>query len=85
MLTRSPTRFAASASAIAARPDVELLAATWLIEAPRGQVDYVIHPATESVRPTGTFKPAAKFNSDVEGTRRVLELARGRGVRRLLY
>ena len=86
VLTRSPTRFAASASAIAARPDVELLAGDMAgFEAPRGQVDYVIHAATESVGPTGTFDPAAKFNSDVEGTRRVLELARGRGVRRLLY
>ena len=52
---------------------------------PDGGIDFVVHAATETVGPPGTYDPVHKFDSDVRGTERVLATARARGARRLLF
>jgi dTDP-glucose 4,6-dehydratase len=86
VLTRDPKGFSVSAPALTAHPAIALLAGDMRsFTFPDGQVDYVVHAATETVGIPGTYDPVHKFNADVEGTRRVVALARERGARRLLF
>jgi dTDP-glucose 4,6-dehydratase len=86
VLTRDPKGFSVSAPALAAHPSIGLLAGDMRsFTFPDGRVDYVVHAATETVGMPGTYDPVHKFDADVEGTRRVVALARERGARRLLF
>jgi dTDP-glucose 4,6-dehydratase len=86
ILTRDPVRFAVSAPSLAAHPSIALLAGDMgSFAPPDGDIDFVIHAATEMVGPPGTYDPVHKFDSDVEGMRRVLATGRQRGARRLIF
>ena len=52
---------------------------------PDGEFPYVIHAATERQFAPTAEHPIGAFDSDVGGTRRVLEFARLHGVRRFLF
>jgi dTDP-glucose 4,6-dehydratase len=52
---------------------------------PDGAFTHVVHAATQTVISRDALDPLAKFDSDLEGTRRVLELARSRHARRFLF
>ena len=54
-------------------------------EYPEGEFPFAIHAATEPYRPPDRQSPLSVFEADMEGTRRVLELARQRGTRRFLF
>jgi dTDP-glucose 4,6-dehydratase len=86
VLTRDPRRFMISSPSLAAHPAIRLSAGDMRsFTPPEGELDFVIHAATETVGQPGTYDPADKFDADVEGTRRVLAIARERGARRLLF
>ena len=54
-------------------------------EYPEGSFPLVIHAATERYFPPSADRPAATFSRDVSATERVLDLARERRTRRLLF
>jgi dTDP-glucose 4,6-dehydratase len=86
LLTRRPEAFRARSPHLAADRAVTLLpgdAASF--EYPEGPFPLVIHAATERWFAPDAERPAGIFDSDVAATRRVLELARARGTRRLLF
>jgi dTDP-glucose 4,6-dehydratase len=86
VLSRYPGRFAEVAPGLATHPAVELVAGDMQsFVLPKGAIDYVVHAATETVGMAGTYDPIHKFDADVEGTRRVIALARERKVRRLIF
>jgi len=86
LLTRDPARFQREAPHLATHPAVALCQGdVRTFNFPEGEFRYVIHAATErSFAPT-TGHPAGTFDSDIEGTRRVLEFARQHGTRRFLF
>jgi dTDP-glucose 4,6-dehydratase len=51
---------------------------------PPGRFQYVIHAATESYCEPDATRPLGTFDTEIAGTRRVLEFARTHGVRRFL-
>lgn len=85
-LSRAPDRFATKAPHLAHDPAV-----TWVVgdvrdfAFPAGSVTHVIHAATESTTNLNASDPQAMFDVCVDGTRRVLELASEKKVRRLLF
>ena len=86
VLTREPADFAASYPSLAAARAVRLLhgdvrSVAW----PSGQYDYVIHGAASSDAVLYEERPQEAFDVIVEGTRRVLEMARRAGAGRLLH
>jgi dTDP-glucose 4,6-dehydratase len=86
VLTRDPHRFSTVAPALAAHHSIALLAGDMgSFSFPDREIDYVIHAATETVGPPGTYDPIRKFDADVEGTRRVLAASRQGGARRLIF
>jgi nucleoside-diphosphate-sugar epimerase len=86
VLTRDPRRFTASAPSLAVHPAIQVAAGDMRsFTIPAGKVDFAIHAATETVGPPGTYDPSNKFDADVQGTRRVLAIARERGARRLIF
>jgi dTDP-glucose 4,6-dehydratase len=86
VLTRDPRRFASSAPNLAAHHSISLLTGDMgSFDLPDGDIDFVMHAATETVGPPGTYDPVRKFDADVRGTQRVLATARERGARRLLF
>ncbi|SRR5579884_1360627 len=85
VLTRDPGGFRTRDPHIGQHAAVELLqgdAATFRF--PSGDFPFVIHAATLRSFPPDSEHPASTFDGDVAGTRRVLEFARTRRVRRLL-
>jgi dTDP-glucose 4,6-dehydratase len=86
VLTRDTQRFAASAPNLIAHHAISMVTGDMgSFTLPDGGIDFVVHAATETVGPTGTYDPVQKFDSDVRGTQRVLAIARDRGARRLLF
>ena len=86
VLTRDPARFTKKAPHLAMDQAVDLLAGDMgSFTFPDDRVDYVVHAATEPVGQPGTYDPVVKFDADLQGTRRILDLARERGARRLLF
>ena len=86
VLTRDTQRFAASAPNLVAHHAISLVTGDMgSFALPDGGIDFVVHAATETVGPPGTYDPVHKFDSDVRGTERVLATARDRGARRLLF
>lgn len=85
-LSRDPAGFAKKAPHLAHDPAV-----TWLtgdvrdFVIPSGSVTHIIHAATESTSNLNASDPQAMFDVCVEGTRRVLALAREKQVARMLF
>jgi len=85
-LSRSPEGFAAKAPHLAHDPAV-----TWAsgdvrdFASPAGPITHLIHAATESTSNQNASDPQAMFDVCVEGTRRVLALAREKRVARMLF
>ena len=87
LLTRNPEGFRARSPHLAADPAVTLLtgdAKSFVI--PEGSFSFAVHAATEAyVAPPNAECPGGLVERDPPVTRRVLELARTSGVRRLLF
>ena len=89
VLSRDPQRFAGRVPYLAESPAVTLLEGDMASFAfPTGSFDAVIHAATETGDPTAPVAdrladPLQKFDSDLAGVRRALELARERELRSL--
>ncbi len=86
LLTRNPEAFRRRSPHLAGDPAVTLWAGdgpTFLY--PDGAFPLVVHAATERYFPPDAERPASTLDRDVAATRRVLELARLRGTRRLLF
>lgn len=85
-LSRDPSAFAKKTPYLAGDPAV-----TWItgdvrdFPFPAGPVTHVIHAATESTSNLGASDPQAMFDVCVDGTRRVLGLAREKQVSRMLF
>ena len=85
-LSRDPAGFAKKAPHLAHDPAV-----TWItgdvrdFPFPAGPITHVIHAATESTSNQNASDPQAMFDVCVEGTRRVLALAREKRVARMLF
>jgi len=85
-LSRNPEGFAAKAPHLAHDPAV-----TWAsgdvreFAFPAGPITHLIHAATESTSNQNASDPQAMFDVCVEGTRRVLALAREKRVERMLF
>ena len=86
VLSRDPDRFAAQAPRLAADPAVALVAGDVLdFPFPAGPLTHVIHAATQASAALNADAPQTMFDVCVEGTRRVLALARERGAARVLF
>ena len=86
LLTRHPDAFRRRSPHLAGDPAVTLCAGdgpTFLY--PDGAFPLVVHAATEHYFPPDAERPASTLDRDLAATRRVLELARARGARRLLF
>ena len=85
-LSRDPAGFAKKAPHLAHDPAV-----TWItgdvrdFAFPAGPITHVIHAATESTSNLNASDPQTMFDVCVEGTRRVLVLAREKRVARMLF
>jgi dTDP-glucose 4,6-dehydratase len=85
ILTRNPRRAAAGAPHAMTHPAVTLVPGNvTTFRYPDGEWTHVLHMATETDAPTGASLSRASFETAVLGTRRVVALARHRGVRKLL-
>ncbi len=86
VLTRDPRRFAMSAPRLATHAAIRIISGDMRsFTLPESHVDYVIHAATETVGPPGTYDPVGKFEADVQGTRQILAIAEAHGARRLIF
>ena len=86
LLTRDPEAFRRRAPHLAADPAVTLWAGDGLnFTYPDGAFPLVVHAATERYFPPDGERPASTLDRDLAASRRVLELARTRGTRRLLF
>ena len=85
-LSRNPKRFAAKAPHLA-----DDVAVTWVtgevrgFPFPAGPITHVIHAAAESTSNQNARDPQTMFDVCLEGTRRVLALAREKRVARMLF
>ena len=85
-LTRDPQRFREKAPHLAGHPAVRLLGGNVAaFDLPEGAFPFVVHAATEPSFEPDAGNPLGAFDSDFNGTRRVLEFARTHGTRRLLF
>lgn len=86
VLTRDPQRFRREAPHLALHPMVDLVAGDLLrFDFPDGPYPFVVHAATESSAQPDAAHVLKAFTRDVDGTRRLLDLACGHGVRRFLF
>ncbi|MBI3144816.1 MAG: NAD-dependent epimerase/dehydratase family protein [Pseudogulbenkiania sp.] len=80
LLSRNPDRFTASFPHIAASRSVQLVKGDVRdFPADIGRFDFIIHAATDVADPVGANSYLNVFEVNVDGTRRVLELARASG------
>lgn len=86
LLTRDPERFAAVQPALASHPAIALWPGDVRdFKFPAGGFSHIVHGATTSARETfDGANPLDKFDVTLQGTRRVLDLARVSGLPRLL-
>jgi len=86
LLTRDPEAFRAEAPHIAGKPWIRLHRGdVCSFEYPEDTFDFVIHAATARSFKPDSRRPLSTFDQDIEGTRRVLDLARQRGAERFLF
>jgi len=86
VLSRNPGAFSRKAPHLAANKAIKLVEGDirdfkW----PEGPVDYVIHGAAQASAQLNQEEPLVMFDTIVAGTRRVLEFAREKKARRLLF
>ena len=85
VLTRNPDAFRAKAPFSANDASVHLVKGSLQnFEFRDDDCAFVIHAATDQVAPSRD-EPAGTFDRELNGTRRVLEYVRARGVKRLLF
>jgi len=85
VLSRDPDAFRAARPHLAGHPAVSLRRGDVLTLAPfDATFTHVLHAATSASAALNTEAPRRMFETVVEGTRRVLEVARASGARRLL-
>lgn len=85
VLTRDPEAFRARAPHLAGSPAIKLQRGdVCSFDFPDGAFTHVIHAATPASAALNEQQPLLMLDTIVEGTRRVLELARSRGVKRFL-
>jgi len=85
ILTRNPEAFRTKAPFASNHPAVQLLAGSLQnFDSSLNGCAFVIHAATDQRQPSPE-EPAGTFEREVNGTRRVLEFARERGVKRFLF
>lgn len=86
VLTRNPERYRLNSPHLAGHPAVRLLQGDVTGFAfPEGEFPFVIHAATEPGFAPNLENPLSTFDIDFAGTRRVLDFAKGHGVRRFLF
>jgi dTDP-glucose 4,6-dehydratase len=86
LLTRNPEAFCRRSPHLAGDPAVTLWAGDGpSFACPDGSFPLVVHAATERYFPPDAANPASTLDRDLAATRRVLELARTHGTRRLLF
>ncbi len=86
LLTRHPDAFRIKAPHLAEHASIHLLEGdVRSFEFPEGAFPCVIHAATHRHREATPEWPTSTFESDIKGTRRVLEFARTHGTKRLLF
>ncbi len=86
LLTRDPEGFRQRFPHLADDPAVTLWAGNGQnFRFPEGSFSLVIHLATERCYPINAQSPVSSLEGDLATTQRVLELARTRGTRRLLF
>jgi dTDP-glucose 4,6-dehydratase len=86
VLSRDPERFLREVPHLGGDPAVTLHAGdVRSFDFPDGDFSHVLHMATETNAAATAPAPALEFETAVDGTRRLLELASTRGARRLLY
>jgi len=86
LLSRDPAGFERRAPHLAGDESVSfVLGEATSFELPGGEFDYVIHAATERTFAATPAQPLAALEPDRIATRRVLDFAAERGVRRLLF
>jgi dTDP-glucose 4,6-dehydratase len=85
LLSRDPSGFAARAPHLARDPAVRLVAGDAVdFRPPDGRFAFVVHAATERQNDSSAA-PLRSLDRDLAATRRVLELARHAGTRRMLF
>lgn len=86
VLTRNPDAFHSKVPHLAAHPSIQLVKGDVQTFAfPREEHAFVIHAATETREPSHADDCLIRYDSNTQGTRRVLEFARAQGVQRLLF
>ena len=86
LLTRDPEAFRRRSPHLADDPAVTLWAGDCAtFPYPDGTFPLVVHAATERYLPPDREHPSSTLDRDLAATRRVLDLARTRGARRLLF
>ena len=86
VLTRDPELFRRHAPRLAAHPALALHAGDIrTFSFPDGAFSHIIHAATPASAQLNADEPLEMWDVIVDGTRRVLELARQRGARRFLF
>ena len=86
ILTRDPAKFAQKAPHLAAWPAFEFVSGDILsAHLPGGHYTHLIHAATDASAALNDTDPLAMFDTVVSGTRWALELARTRGIPRVLF
>jgi len=85
-LSRDPARFAFKAPHLAEGAGITLFAGDMrAFDPPAGAFTHVLHMATETDVELSARQPSLEFETAVEGTRRILGLARERGAEKVLY
>jgi len=85
VLTRDPDRFSAGSPHLADHRGVRLLRGDVVdFVFPRGEFAFVVHAATERIRPPTLDQPLGSFSRDEAGTHRIVEFASSHGTRRML-
>ena len=86
MLTRDADRYCKKSPHLAEHAALHLLQGDLTnFEWPDGSFPVVIHAATAEWHAADAYRPLGTFDTDIVGTRRVLDFARTHGVERLLF
>jgi dTDP-glucose 4,6-dehydratase len=86
LLTRDPEDFTRRAPHLVKNDALKVIGGDITsFEFPPGKFDFVIHAATQHNVLVSPTSPLGTFDSDILGTRRVLEFTRQAGARRLLF
>jgi len=86
LLSRDPSGFRRRIPRLGENPFVSFVTGdATSFDLPEGEFDYVVHAATERTFPGTAAQPLGALEPDRIATRRVLDFAAERGVRRLLF